>query len=159
MNSAEVHIQQVHKVRWLTMHRVVEAIWKWFNSLPSTISILAANNDVVTKGLYKSICTFKFIVFTHSLCNILGDLTYLSCFFQKNNLDFSQVQSAVEFTFANIRETYLESDEDHKVGGNEEIKNPSVLEVLQMSAQIMLDKAIILNFEERFPDLLLYYLL
>ena len=60
-------------------------------------SILAmlANADVIAKGLYNSVTEYKFIVFTHFLCDILGDLAYLSRFFQQDN---SQVQSAVEGT-------------------------------------------------------------
>ena len=81
------------------IQRAVEAIQKCFNS---TLSTLVTNNDVMAKGLYKSIRTFKFIAFTHL---ILGDLTYLSCFFQQDNLNFSEVQSAVEATIATIRET------------------------------------------------------
>ena len=112
-----MHLQQVHTIRWLTMHRAVEAVRKCFASLLSTLSTIACTeNDPVTKGLYDSIRTYNFVVFTHFLCDILGNLTYLSCFFQQDNLDFSQVKSAVEGTIATIKETYLECD-DNDIGG------------------------------------------
>ena len=106
LNDPMVHIQQVHTIRWLTMHRAVEAVRKCFPSLLSTLSTIASeNDDPVAKGLYDSIRTYKFIMFTHFLCDILGDLAYLSRFFQQDNLDFSQVQSAVEGTISSILET------------------------------------------------------
>ena len=87
------------------MHRAVEAVRKCFPSLLSTLSTIAsAENDPVAKGLYDSIRTYKFIVFTHFLCDILGDLTYLSCFFQQNNLNFTQVQSAVDGIISSIKD-------------------------------------------------------
>ena len=86
LNDPEVQIQQVHSVRWLTMHRAVEAIRKCYHSLLSTLSTLVVeNDDIVAGGLYRSVCSYKFIVFTHFLCDIMGQLTYLSCFFQQDN--------------------------------------------------------------------------
>ena len=41
---------------------------------------------------------------------MLGALSYLSYFFQQDNLDFSQVQCAVEGTISDIKETSLEND-------------------------------------------------
>ena len=66
LNDPMVHLQQVHTIRWLTMHRAVEAVRKCFPSLLSTLSTIAsAENDPVAKGLYDSIRTYKFIVCTH----------------------------------------------------------------------------------------------
>ena len=154
------------------MHRAVEAVRKCFPSLLSTLSTIAsAENDPVAKGLYDSIRTYKFIVFTHFLCDILGDLTYLSCFFQQDNLDFSQVQSAVDGTISSIKETYLdlECDENGFGGENlqsilEKISNPLIFddhEIVQRErdececfASIrMFASAVIDNLEDRFPDL------
>ena len=59
LHDPEVHIQQVHSIRWLTMHR---AIRKCFRSLLSTLAMLA-NADVIAKGLYNSVTEYKFIVF------------------------------------------------------------------------------------------------
>ena len=85
LHDPQVNLQQVHTIRWLTMHRAVEAVRKCYSSLLSTLSALATN-DATAKGLYKSIRMYKFLVFTHFLCDILGNLTYLSCFFQHNTL-------------------------------------------------------------------------
>ena len=59
-NEPEVHIQQVHTIRWLSMHRAVESVRKCLGSLLSTLSTLAAE-DAVAKGLYNSLRTYKFI--------------------------------------------------------------------------------------------------
>ena len=112
LNDPVVHLQQVHTICWLTMHRAVEAVPMWFASLLSTLSTIASTeNDPVAKGLYDSIRTYKFVVFTYFLYDILGNLTYLSCF-QQDNLDFSQVESAVEDTIATMKEAYLECDDN-----------------------------------------------
>ena len=147
------------------MHRAVEAMRKCYSSLLSTLSALATN-DATAKGLYKSIRTYKFLVFTHFLCDILGNLTYLSCFFQHNNIDFSQVQSAVRGTITNIQETYLEGKlsgehlehilekldlplifDDHQVVRKQSDDHQCYSSILQFA------EAVIINLEQRFPDL------
>ena len=175
LNDPVVHIQQVHTIRWLTMHRAVEAVRKCFPSLLSTLSAIAsAENDPVAKGLYDSIRSYKFIMFTHFLCDILGNLTFLSCFFQQDNLDFSQVQSAVEGTISNIIETYLDQDnEDDQFGGEnlqkirEELSSISYPLIFDDHEIVQRDRdececfasmrsfanAVISNLEDRFPDL------
>ena len=50
LNDPEVQIQQVHSVRWLTMHRAVEAIRKCYHSLLSTLSTLVVENDDIVAG-------------------------------------------------------------------------------------------------------------
>ena len=149
------------------MHKAVEAIRKCFGSLLSTLSTLA-NDDAMAKGLYKSIHCYKFVVFTYG--DILGDLTYLSCYFQQDNLDFSQVQSAVEATISNIRDTYLDGD---AVGGEHltyiigELTNPVIFEDHEIVCRSsdeqqcftsirMFAEAVIANIEERFPDLAIW---
>ena len=148
------------------MQRAVESVRKCLGSLLSTLSTLAAE-DAVAKGLYNSLRTYKFIIFTHFLCDILGDLSYLSCFFQQDNLDISQVQSAVEATIANINETYLDCD---NIGGEhltyilDEMKTPLIFEdheIIQRSSDEhecftsmrTFAAAVVSNIEERFPDL------
>ena len=131
-------------------------------------TIASTENDPVAKGLYDSIYTYNFVVFTHFLCDILGTLTYLSCFFQQDNLDFSQVESAVEGTIATIKEAYLECD-DNDIGGKNlqrilKIDNPLIFddhEVVQrqtdehdcFSTIRMFVSVVIDNIKERFPDL------
>ena len=168
LNDQEVHIQQIHTVRWLTIHRAVEAIRKCFPSLLATLSTIATTeNDPVAEGLYKAIRAYKFIVFTHFLCDILGDLTYLSCFFQRDNLDFSQVQSAIEGTIDLIKERYVDCDELGGVNLKEilqEIENSLIFEdhtVLRkksddqecFSSIRAFASAVIHNLEDRFPNL------
>ena len=75
LHDPQVHLQQVHTICWLSMHRAVEAVRKCYSSLLSTLSALATNN-ATAKGLYKSIRTYTCLVFTHFLCEILGNLTY-----------------------------------------------------------------------------------
>lgn len=167
LDDPVIHIQQVHTVRWLTMYKAVEAVRKCYSSLLSTLSTLG-DNDVVAKGLYNSVRSYKFIVFTHFLCDILSTLTYLSCFFQQDNLDFSQVQSAVEGTITNIKETYLDSDST--VGGDnltmilEHLQNPLIFEDHQLKKKSsdeqecfstirMFATTVVNNIEERFPNL------
>lgn len=63
------------------MHWAVEGVRKCYSSLLSTLSSIAVEgNDPVAKGLYNVICNYKFVVFNHFLCDILGDLTYLANF-------------------------------------------------------------------------------
>ena len=168
LNDPEVQIQQVHSVRWLTMHRAVEAIRKCYHSLLSTLSTLVVeNDDIVAGGLYRSVCSYKFIVFTHFLCDILGQLTYLSCFFQQDNLDFSQVKSAVDGTISTIKEDYIDCE---IVGGEHlnsiliELDNPILFEdhnVIKSSSDEHecftsirnFTEAVVQNLEDRFPDL------
>ena len=162
-----VHLQQVHSIRWLTMHRAVEAVRKCFPSLLSTLCTLG-DNDCVAKGLYNSIRSYKFVVFTHFLCDILGMLAFLSRFFQKDNLDFSQVESAVRATISDITETYLA--QDGSVGGEHlteilaHLQNPLIREdheiVMKPSDRQecftsirLFAEAVVHNIEERFPDL------
>lgn len=90
---------------------------------------MLGDDDSVAKGLYKSIRSYKFIVFTHFLCDILSALAYLSRFFQQDNLDFSEVENAVEATISDVKETYLSSN--GKLGGEhllEHLKNPLIFE-------------------------------
>ena len=157
-------------VRWLTMHRAVEAIRKCYHSLLSTLSTLVVeNDDIVAEGLYRSVCSYKFIVFTHFHCDILGQLTYLSCFFQQDNLDFSQVKSAVDATISTIKEE--EDYIDCEIVGGEHLNsilialdNPIIFEdhnVIKNSSDEHecftsirnFTEAVVQNLEDRFPDL------
>ena len=42
-------------IRWVSMHRAVESVRKYFGPLLITLSTLAAG-DAVAKGRYKSLC-------------------------------------------------------------------------------------------------------
>ena len=160
-----VHIQQVHTIRWLTMHRAVEAVRKCYCSLLATLSNLAVS-DPTAKGLYKYIRNYKFIVFTHFLCDILGDLSFLSRFFQHDHIDFSQVQSVVEGTIANIQDTYLSGEVrgEHLMEIMEKVKNPLIFEDHEIivkpsdehkcfESMRQFAEMIVANLVERFPSL------
>ena len=95
---------------------------------------------------------------------------YLSRFFQQDNLDFSQVQSAVEGTIDHIRATYLDDCEADNMGGEHlttcilEMTNPLIFELRKSSSDEQhcytsmgsFADAIVRNIEERFPDLPLW---
>ena len=94
-------------------------------------------------------------------------MNYLSCYFQQNNLDFSQLQSA---TISNIRDTYLDGD---TVGGEHltyiigELTNPVMFEDHEIVCRSsdeqqcftsirIFAEAVIANIEERFPDVVIW---
>ena len=96
-----------------------------------------------------------------------GHLTYLSCFFQQDHLDFSRVKCVVNATIATVQENYLDCD---KLGGEhlnttlEELNNQLIYEGQEITKRPMdkqecfssihqFGKEVVQNIKERFPDL------
>ena len=99
LNDPFLQIQQVHSIHWLTMHKAVEAIRKSFWALLTFSNLATENADVMAQGLYKSICSYKF-VFTNFFVIFLVISLTLDAFSSKTILTFLDFQ--IKYNIAGI---------------------------------------------------------
>jgi hypothetical protein len=93
----ELKYAEVHSVRWLSLQKAVEVMYRTYPALVVALSHEAASN-ATAKGLLFEVRQFRFIAFTHLLMDILPFLSRLSKVFQTTSLDFSKLRPAVEST-------------------------------------------------------------
>ena len=88
---------QVHSVRWLSMEKAVEVVYRTYPALVVALEHEATSNPAA-KGLYQQVSQYSFIAITHMLMDILPFLGKLSKVFQNESIDFSKIQPVVDST-------------------------------------------------------------
>ena len=97
LNLPTLKFAQIHSVRWLSLQRAVEVLYRTYPALVVALEHEATTNPVA-KGLYMEVSQFRFIAITHMLMDILPFLGKLSKVFQSMDLDFSKVKPIVTST-------------------------------------------------------------
>ncbi|KAK6181002.1 hypothetical protein SNE40_008951 [Patella caerulea] len=95
MDIPQLKYAEVHAVRWLSLDRAVQVIYRTYPALVEALAIEAEGHPVA-RGLYAEVEQFKFIAITHLLMDILPFLSKLSKVFQTENLDFSSISCNVD---------------------------------------------------------------
>ncbi|XP_071154595.1 zinc finger protein 862-like [Mytilus edulis] len=103
LNLPELKYAEVHSVRWLSLDRAVQVIFRTFPALVVALSHEAASNPTA-KGLHNEVTQYRFIMFTHLLLDILPFLTRMSKVFQTESADFSKVQPIVQCTIDALKD-------------------------------------------------------
>nr|XP_042906443.1 zinc finger protein 862-like [Parasteatoda tepidariorum] len=88
---------KLHSVRWLSLHRGVQVIYKTLDSLILFLeSQVAEGKDCTSPGLLRAIRHIRFIYVTHILNDILLILTKLTKLFQYDTADLSLIKPSVD---------------------------------------------------------------
>lgn len=114
-------MKEVHEVRWLSIYKAVETVYRCLDSL---LSLFSTEKDPKAKGYSKKLGNTDFISTTYMLMDILPIITELCLVFQKSDLDVSLVQVSVEQCLkdlesyktgdpAPLQATYLDQLKDH----------------------------------------------
>ena len=86
-------VKEVHEVRWMSIYKAVETVYR---SLDSLLSVFSTDKDPKAKGYSKKLGNSDFISTTYMLMDVLPIITELCLVFQKTDLDVSLVQVSVE---------------------------------------------------------------
>ena len=127
LDEPTLKVKEVHEVRWLSIYKAVETVYRCLDSL---LSLFSTEKDPKAKGYSKKLGNTDFISTTYMLMDILPIITELCLVFQKSDLDVSLVQVSVEQCLkdlesyktgdpAPLQATYLDQLKDHlkPVGG------------------------------------------
>ncbi|XP_054715342.1 zinc finger protein 862-like [Uloborus diversus] len=84
-----------HSIRWLSLHKAVEVLYKTLDSLMVYLDSQTERNDPTAPGLLRSVRHIRFVYITHILNDILPILTNLSKAFQSDSADLSIVMPKI----------------------------------------------------------------
>ncbi|CAJ0871218.1 10681_t:CDS:10 [Entrophospora sp. SA101] len=116
LDCPKYKIKKIYKIRWLSWY---EAIKNVCDTLPALIEMLSNDYSEVAVNLYEDLCSWRMIGFFYFLYDILSYLTQLSKFFQKENLQFCDIQPMIEGTIKSIEKEYIHiNDIQHFFGAN-----------------------------------------
>ena len=91
----EVKIKEVHEVRWFACYSALNAIYLSWKALVVYFKDIKKPNEK-EKTLLKDLTDVKFIGTMHTLMDIIPAFTQLNIIFQKQDLDISIVQPAID---------------------------------------------------------------
>ena len=123
LNEPQLKMTEVHEVRWLSIYKSVETVYRCLDAL---ITVFSTDKEPKAKGYAKKIGHSDFISTTYMLMDILPVITELCLVFQKTELDVSVVEVSVE----NCKKT-LESKKS-----SAPVKVPSYLDELKDHMQL-----------------------
>lgn len=103
LNMPELKFAEVHSVRWLSMHRAVQIIYRTFPALVMTLE-REAILEPAAKGILHEVTQFKFIALTHLMLDILPFIMRLSKKFQADSVNFSVVRPFVQSVCDSLRD-------------------------------------------------------
>ena len=110
LNEPSLKIKEVHEVRWMSIYKAVETVYR---SMDSLILLFSTEKEAKAKGFAKKLGNSDFISTTYMLMDILPIITELCLVFQKTDLDVSMVQVSVEQCIKDL-ERYKGGDHLHK---------------------------------------------
>lgn len=158
-------IKEVHEVRWMSIYKAVETVYRCLDSL---ISVFSTDKDAKAKGYAKKIGNSDFISTTYMLMDVLPIIIELCLVFQKKDLDVSLVQVSVEQCLKDLESyktgdpvplhpTYIDQLQEHlkTVNGRLMFKDNHIVSKGSRNVQNLkasfVDK-LIENLKERFPE-------
>ena len=97
LNLPTLKFAQIHSVRWLSLQKSVEVIYRTYPALLIALELEGTANQAA-RGIYAEVSQYSFIAITHMLMDILPFLGRLSHIFQKKDLDLSKITRIVEST-------------------------------------------------------------
>ncbi|CAJ0834369.1 1489_t:CDS:2, partial [Entrophospora sp. SA101] len=110
-------------LRYNTDNKIMYCIYCRNHNIKTTafalIEMLSNDYSEVAVNLYEDLCSWRMIGFFYFLYDILSYLTQLSKFFQKENLQFCDIQPMIEGTIKSIEKEYIHiNDIQHFFGAN-----------------------------------------
>ncbi|CAC5377495.1 unnamed protein product [Mytilus coruscus] len=100
----------IHTVRWLSLDRAVNVIYRIYPALCVALEHEGSTNTAA-KGLAHEVQQYKFIAITHMLLDILPILSRLSKIFQKDCVDFSIIKPVVNSTVSCLSDLCVDKGE------------------------------------------------
>ncbi|XDV12684.1 hypothetical protein PO909_001281 [Leuciscus waleckii] len=95
-----VSLKQPCTVRWLSLHRAVEAMKHNWAAVAMELNEEAVGGNTQAQGLLGQIQTYSFIALTHALADLLPVMTKLNLVFQKDNVNLSSIRPIVQASVA-----------------------------------------------------------
>ncbi|XP_046554759.1 zinc finger protein 862-like [Haliotis rubra] len=160
-NQPHIKVREMHDIRWFSFYKVLEAIYKSWNSLVVYFQSTELSRDPKATGLLKSITNFKFAALTWSLMDVIPVITELNLVMQKDSLDVASLKPVVASTIDKLQ--YLKendghyrqefqsllTDDNHLYG--HELKYKKQQEAVVKSTMTTFIKTLIGNLNTRFP--------
>lgn len=97
LNLPMLKFAQLHSVRWLSLQKSVEILYRTYPALLVALEHEGTVNPAA-RGIYAEVSQYSFIAITHMLMDILPFLGKLSRIFQTKDLDLSKVTPIVKST-------------------------------------------------------------
>uniref|UniRef100_A0A9J8ACM9 C17orf113 probable zinc finger domain-containing protein n=1 Tax=Cyprinus carpio carpio TaxID=630221 RepID=A0A9J8ACM9_CYPCA len=114
-----VSLKQPCAVRWLSLHRAVEAMKHNWAAVVMEINEEAVGGNTQAQGLLGQIQTYSFIALTHALADLLPVMTKLNLVFQKDNVNLSSIRPIVQASvaaFTHLRDVPGPEEETFQAG-------------------------------------------
>ena len=99
----ELKYAEVHSVRWPSLDRVVQILYRTYPALVVALEHEATSNPTA-RGLLAEVQQYKFIMVTHMLLDILPFLSRMSKVFQTESVDFSKIKPIVDCTVSALKD-------------------------------------------------------
>ncbi|XP_061192620.1 uncharacterized protein C17orf113-like [Saccostrea echinata] len=97
LNLPTLKFAQIHSVRWLSLQKSVEILYRTYPALLIALEHEGTTNPAA-RGIHAEVSQYNFIAITHMLMDILPFLGRLSRIFQTKDLDLSKLRPIVEST-------------------------------------------------------------
>ena len=162
LDDPVLQYKEVHQVRWLSFYTALDTVVRTLDSLISYFAT-KGQTDAKAKGLSKKIGQELFIKFAHGMLDWLQPIMRLSLFFQKKDLEISEVKVNIDMCVKELEELRDEQNDLEKphfidllnkdlqggfYKGHKVDKNASHFNTVQKNfLQAMID-----NLQERFPE-------
>lgn len=101
LNLPMLKFAQFHSVRWLSLQKSVEILYRTYPALLVALEHEGTVNPAA-RGIYAEVSQYSFIAITHMLMDILPFLGKLSRIFQTKDLDLSKVTPIVKRGRGNV---------------------------------------------------------
>ncbi|XP_042610690.1 zinc finger protein 862-like [Cyprinus carpio] len=115
-----VSLKQPCAVRWLSLHRAVEAMKHNWAAVAMEINEEAVcGGNTQAQGLLGQIQTYSFIALTHAMADLLPVMTKLNLVFQKDNVNLSSIRPIVQASvaaFTHLRDVPGPEEETFQAG-------------------------------------------
>lgn len=95
----QIKLKEVYDIRWFSFYGALESLYRTWSSL---LAFMGSQKDPKAIGFEKTLKEFKFVATISLLMDVIPLLTFLSLVFQREHVDLSSIQAAVQSTISQV---------------------------------------------------------